>query len=138
MQTSSATPPMCGKISRHLLPRFAELLEAVLRPEAHQLPALQLRDLLPLRERLRHRLAVHLGQLRLVVERLEVRGPARLIQEDDALGLRRWCSGLTTPRDTAGPAWPAAVSAGENRDRSASAPNPAMPRPRNVRRQMSV
>ena len=33
------------------------------------------------------RLAVHLGELRLVVEGLEVRRSAGLIEEDDALGL---------------------------------------------------
>ena len=40
-----------------------ELRERMLRPEADQLLALQLRELLPFREALRHRLAVHLGQL---------------------------------------------------------------------------
>ena len=64
-----------------LLPGLAELLEAVLRPEALQLLALELGDRLALGERLGHRLAVHLGELRLVVERLEVRRPAGLIQD---------------------------------------------------------
>ena len=72
-----------------LLAGLAELLEAVLRAEADQLLALQLRDLLALGERLRHRLAVHLGELGLVVEGFEVRRAAGLVEEDDALGLGR-------------------------------------------------
>ena len=71
------------------LPRLSELLEAVRRPEAGQLLSLELGNLLSSGERLRHRLAAHVGELRLVVERLEVRRPAGLIQKDDALRLRR-------------------------------------------------
>src|SRR5439155_8140417 len=48
-----------------------------------------LRDRLPLRERLRHRLAVELVELRLVVERFEVARPAAHVQEDHALRLGR-------------------------------------------------
>ena len=73
----------------HLLAVLPELLEAKLRPVAVQLGTLQLRDLLPLRERVRHRLAVHLRELRLVIPRLQVRRPARHREPDDALGLRR-------------------------------------------------
>src|SRR5262249_51978560 len=40
-----------------------------------------------LRERFRHRLAVHLRQLRLGVERLQVRRPAGHVQPDDSLDL---------------------------------------------------
>ena len=58
------------------------------RPEDLQLLALELGDRLALGERLGHRLAVELGELRLVVERLELRRPARHVQEDDALGSR--------------------------------------------------
>ena len=86
---SSATLPMCGKSSQISWPDLAEFLEAVLRAEADQRLALQLRDLLALGERFRHGLAVHLGELRLVVEGLQVRRAARLIEEDDALGLGR-------------------------------------------------
>ena len=68
MQISSATVPMCGKSSEISWPDLAELLERVLRPEALELLALELRDRLALGERLGHRLAVHLGELRLVVE----------------------------------------------------------------------
>ena len=89
MQRSSATEPSCGKSSHDLLPGLAELLELMLRPEAVQLLPLKLGDRLALGERLGHRLAVHLGQLRLVVERLQMRRPAGHVQPDDALGLRR-------------------------------------------------
>ena len=71
------------------LSRLAEPPEAVRRAEAGETLPLELGDLLPFRERLRHRRAVHFRQLGLVVERLQVRGPARLVQIDDALGLRR-------------------------------------------------
>ena len=54
-----------------------------------QLLALELRDRLALGERLRHRLAVHLGELRLVVERLQVRRAAGHVEVDDALRPRR-------------------------------------------------
>jgi hypothetical protein len=46
-----------------LLPVLADLVELVLRPEAAQLLALELRDRLALGERLGHRLAGHLGSL---------------------------------------------------------------------------
>ena len=72
-----------------LLAGFAIGLEAVLRAEALQLLALQLRDLLTLREAFGHRLRIHGQQLRLVIESLQVRRPACLVQEDDALGLGR-------------------------------------------------
>ena len=88
MQISSATVAEVREERADLLARLAELLEGVLRGEALQLLALELGDRLPLGERLGHRLAVHLGQLRLVVERLQVRRPAGHAQEDDPLGLR--------------------------------------------------
>ena len=124
---------------RHLLPGLAVPLERELRREAHQLLALQLRQLLPLRERLRHRLAVHRGQLRLVVERLEVRRPAGLVQEDDALGLRGVMQRVDRcrARPPAPPGRPRSAS-GRTGIAAPAAPNPAIPRPRNVRRQMSV
>ena len=77
-----------GEQLAHHLTRLAELLEAVRRPETGEPLALQLRDLLAPGQRLRHRLAAHFGELGLVVEGLEVRGPAGLIQKDDAFGLR--------------------------------------------------
>ena len=54
-----------------------------------ELLPLELGDRLSLGERLRHRLAVHLVERRLVVERLEVRRSARHAEEDHALGARR-------------------------------------------------
>ena len=68
--------PMCGNNSQIYLPRLAELLEACVRAEAGQLLPLELRDLLPLVNDSGIGCAVHLGELRLVVERLEMRRPA--------------------------------------------------------------
>ena len=76
MQISSATRADVREDLADLLARLAELLERMLRAEAVQLLPLQLGDRLALGERLGHRLAVHLGQLRLVVERFQVRRPA--------------------------------------------------------------
>ena len=58
MQISSATLPMCGNSEQISWPGFAELLEVMLRAEAGQALALQLRDLLALGEGIGHRLAV--------------------------------------------------------------------------------
>ena len=80
MQTSSAMPPMCGNSSQISCPDLPNFLKSMLRPEADQRSALELRDLLALGERLRHAFAVHGGELRLVVERLRgatVRPPGR-------------------------------------------------------------
>src|ERR1700680_253548 len=71
----------------YLLSRFAELLEAILRTETDERFALQLRDLLPLGERFRHLLLMHLGEFGFVVKRLQMRWAARLIEEDDPLRL---------------------------------------------------
>ncbi len=78
-----------GKQLANLLPRLAEPLEAELRREAIQLRPLKLGDRLALGERLRHRLAVEFGQLRLVVEGFQVRRPARLVEPDHPLCLGR-------------------------------------------------
>ena len=85
MQMSSAIDADVREQRRDLLPRLAAALERVLRAEAAELLPLQLRDRLALGERLGHRLAVHLGELRLVVEGLEVRRPA---------GHERWMTRL--------------------------------------------
>ena len=55
--------------------------------EAFQRLALQLRDLLALGERFRHRLAVSLFELGLGVEGFQVRRPARHVEVNDPLGL---------------------------------------------------
>ncbi len=73
----------------HLLAGLAELAEGVLRPEARQFAALKLRDLLTLGERFRHGLVMHGRQLRLIVEGLQMRRAARLVEEDDPLRLGR-------------------------------------------------
>ncbi len=69
--------------------RLAELLELELRAVATQLLTLQLRDLFAFGETFRHRLFVHLRQLRLVIERLEVGGAARHGKPYDTLGFGR-------------------------------------------------
>ena len=60
----------------------------MLRGEAVELLPLKLGDLLPLGDRLRHRLAVQFGQLRLVVEGVEVRHAAGHVEPDDPFGSR--------------------------------------------------
>jgi hypothetical protein len=59
-----------------LLAGFAELLKRMLRAETGQALALELRDLLPGGEGVRHGLAGHLGELGFVVEGFQVRGAA--------------------------------------------------------------
>ena len=61
----------------------------MLRPEADELLPLQLRKLLPLREALGHRLRVHLLELGLVVEGLEMQRAARHRQPNHPLGTLR-------------------------------------------------
>ena len=79
MHRSSATLADLRKQFAHLLAGLAVLLKLVLRPEAGQRLPAKLRDLLPLGEGFRHRLAMHLGELRLVIERLQMGRPARLV-----------------------------------------------------------
>ena len=88
MQMSSAIVPNCGKMSQISCPDSPYFLKRMLRSKALQLLALKLRDRLALGKRLGHRLAVHLGQLGLVVERFQVRRPARHRQKNDPLGSR--------------------------------------------------
>src|SRR6185503_17397813 len=78
-----------GKEAAEHFAVFAETLKGMLRRKAEELFALQLRNLLPFGERFRHGLAVQLHQRRFVVEGLEVRGSAGLIEKNDALRLRR-------------------------------------------------
>src|SRR6185436_19324038 len=73
----------------HPLPGFPERLKLMLRPKADERLALQLRNLLPFGERIRHGLAMHFGEFRFVVERLNMRRPARLIEKNHALGFSR-------------------------------------------------
>ena len=77
---------------------FAILLKLMLRPKALQrLVALQLRNRLTVGDRLGHPLAVHLGQLRFVVERLEMRRPACHAEMDHPLGLGREMQRVNRP-----------------------------------------
>jgi hypothetical protein len=61
----------------------------MLRTQTQKLLSLQLCQLLAFGDRFRHRLAVHLCQLWLRIERLKLRGTAGLIEEDDPLRLGR-------------------------------------------------
>ena len=70
-------------------PDCAMLLELAERPARLQHRVLQLGELLALGERLGERLAVELASVRLEVEGLEVRRPARHAEVDDALRLDR-------------------------------------------------
>ena len=76
-----------------LLSRLAEAFEGELRRHALESLVLQLGDWLALRKSCRHRLAVKLSQLRLVVEGFEMRWSARHVEEDDLLrfgGKMQW------------------------------------------------
>ena len=136
-QISSATPPISGKIVADLLARLAVLLERVLGGEAGELLPLELRDRHPRGERPRHRLAVHRGELRLVIERLQVRRPARHVQVNDPLRLRREVRRADDPRP------PLLAGRRRRRPRSspgfrsearASAPSPVVVLPSRARR----
>ena len=70
-----------------LLARFSVPVELEVGSAAGQFLALQLSDGLALGETVGHGLSIPLGKHGLVVEALEVRGPACHIEEDDALGL---------------------------------------------------
>ena len=88
MQMSSAMLPMCGKMIADRLARLGRSwLNVACGPKHSSFLPLQLGDRLALGERLGHRLAVHLGELGLVVERFELRRPAGHAQEDHPLGL---------------------------------------------------
>ena len=81
------------------LPAFSMTRKVVLGTEAFQLVrlALKLGNLLPLGDRLRHRLAVHLSKLRFVVERFEMRGTSGHVEPDHALAFRRDMNGQGIP-----------------------------------------
>ena len=68
---------------------LAVFCEAKHRSLAHQFLPLELRELLSLRERLRHRLPVHLRELWLVIKQLQLRRPARHREPDHAFRLLR-------------------------------------------------
>ena len=76
------------------LPALAEFLEGVLGAEAIELLALQLSDRLSLGIGLGHRLAVHLTELRLVIEGLEMRRSAGHVEMDNPLGLALEMQGI--------------------------------------------
>ncbi len=60
----------------------------MLRPKTIELRALKLSDLLAFRHRLRHRLAMQFGELRFIVEGVDVSHPAGHVQPDDPLRFR--------------------------------------------------
>ena len=69
-------------IGNHLT-GFTMTTEAMLRPHAGERLPLQLCNRLAVGERCRHRLAVHLREFRLVVERFEMRGTARHAEKNN-------------------------------------------------------
>ena len=128
-QISPATSAICGNNSQIFCASRAHLLELRLWPEADQLLALELRQLLALGHAFWHGLAVHLGQLGFPVERFQVRGPAGHRQPDDAFRLGRMIERVddSPPLSLAGSAdadW-----------RSSNVPSATAPRPVAVPRQ---
>ena len=89
MQMSSATVASCGKIALKSLTALPAPVKRVLRRQTHQLRPLKLRDRHPLGERLWHGLALHLGQPRLKVERLQVRRAPSHVEVDNPPDSRR-------------------------------------------------
>jgi hypothetical protein len=69
----------------------------MLRRKAIELLTLKLSDLLSLRNRLRHCLAMHLSQLGLVIKRLQVGHSTGHVQPNDPLGFRRMVQWLQDP-----------------------------------------
>ena len=144
MQMSSATLARCGKIALNLLTALPAALKGMLWSQADQLCPLELGDRHALGERLGHRLALHLREPRLVVERLQVRRPAGHVQVDDPLDPAQENAADGRPpssaRDAARSAGlfarPRAASAGSSSDASASEPIPPAEPPRNARRCM--
>src|SRR5690349_1131194 len=61
----------------------------MLRRKTVELRPLQLRDLLAAGDRLRHRLAIHLVQERLMVERIEMAHPASQVNPDNPMHFGR-------------------------------------------------
>jgi hypothetical protein len=76
-------------------------LERMLRRKTIQLLSLQLRNLLTLGDRFGHRLTMHLGQLGLVVKRLQMRHPTGHVQPYNPLGPRRMMQRLEDTRQAA-------------------------------------
>ena len=87
---SSTIFAVCGSSSLTQVPDWPCCANSniELRHRQRRLPH-RLRDALAHAHRVGHLRAVELREPRLVVERLELRRPARLVQEDHALGLRR-------------------------------------------------
>ena len=78
------------KERRHFRAALPVFFERKLRAQTREPAVLQLRDRLPFRKLCRHRLAIHLHQLRLVcIKRLQMRRPTGHIKINDALHLRR-------------------------------------------------
>ena len=106
---SSTIFAVCGSSSLTHVPDCAVLREAEHRAGHRQrrLPH-RLRDALALADRVGNLRALELRELRLVVERLELRRSARLVQEDHALRLRREMrkAGEAPGLRIARPCWP--------------------------------
>ena len=133
MQMSSATVARCGKIALISWPLLPHRSKRMLRSEADQLRALKLGDRHALGERLGHRLPVHPGQCRLVVERLQVRRAAGHVEVDDPLDLGSEMQ-RDAPRRSSARAGGAGSRSASGRPRGASSGRaatraPAMPMP---------
>ena len=102
----------------------------------------RLRDALPLANGVGNLRALKLRETWLVVERLELRRPAGLVQEDDALGLRRevgqraqpTCLRIARVLEAGERPAPAASNCGDSSDPSAAAPMPRAVKPNSCRR----
>src|SRR5262249_22453154 len=114
-----------GEERRQLLAALAVTRERVLRAEAAQLLALELRDGLAARDRLRHRLAVHRGELRFVVEEREVRRAAGLVEGEQVLGARGAVQRLHAACAVVRRSEPARVEERQQRDRAQTGSTPA-------------
>ena len=119
------------------LARLAPLLERVLRAEAVELCALELGDLLAVRDRLGHRLAVQFGEFWLVIKGIEMCHAAGHVEPDDPLGFGRVMERVD---DAFGVE---RASAAQSRDWGSIEPRAIAPRAipgrwRKVRRQMMV
>ena len=88
-QMSSITEPIWGNSEQISIWFLPNACKRVLWSEALEFLSLELGELLPLGQALGHRLAVHLGELRLGVEGFQVGWPARHREPDHALGLLR-------------------------------------------------
>ena len=134
MQMSSSTEPMCGNSSQISAPHLPNFLKLHCGPKHFSCCPCSCASCWPLVNDFGHRLAVQLGELRLVIERLQVRRAAGHGQPDDALRLRWEMRLVRSPRATIRCC--AAKSEGSSNELSAREPRLAFAR--NARREIQV